>query len=320
MTATVLVTGATGFVGGALARHLVEQGCTVRGASRTALPSSAQGIESFIVDLTEPTDWAAALRGADSLVHCAARVHVMRESSADPLAEFRRANVEGTLNLARQAADAGVRRFVFLSSVKVLGESTPPDRPFLPDSPPAPQDAYGVSKHEAEEGLRQLSAATGMQLVIIRPPLVYGPGVKGNFAALVRMVRRGLPLPFGAIENRRSLVALDNLVSFVALCADPNRSPSAAGQAFLVSDGVDESTAGLVRKIASAYGRRPLLVPLPPSLIRMAAWLAGRQAAADRILGSLQVDSSKCGRLLGWKPVLTIDEQLRKMARHDAGA
>lgn len=317
MNTPLLVTGASGFVGSALARHLVERGFAVRGTARGASSAMPAGVHPIHAELAERTDWSAALGGVDTVVHCAARVHVMREAAVDPLAEFRRVNVEGTLGLARQAAAAGVRRFVFLSSIKVLGESTRPGRPFTPDDRPAPEDAYGTSKHEAEAALLALAAATGLEVVIIRPPLVYGPGVKGNFASLVRWVRRGRPLPFGAIDNRRSLVALDNLVSFSALCADRARSPSAANQVYLVSDGQDESTPDLVRRIARAYGARPALLPVPPALMRGAARLLGRQAAADRLLGSLQVDSAKCGQL-GWRPAVTMDQQLEKMARDDA--
>jgi len=319
VTKCVLVTGATGFVGNALARRLAQGPFHVRGSVRQAARSLPANVEQVRGDLTSETDWSAALHDVHAVVHCAARVHVMHDTSADPLSEFRHANVAGTLHLARQAASAGVRRFVFLSSVKVLGESSAPGRPLHPDAVPAPQDAYAVSKLEAEGGLRSLAAATGMEVVIIRPPLVYGPGVKGNFAALVRWIQRGRPLPFGAVENRRSLVALDNLVSFAELCADVERSPAAANQAFLVADGADESTAELVRKIARAYGTQARLVSVPPALMRWGARILGKQAAADRLLGSLQVDSSKCTDLLGWKPVVTMDEQLKSMAAVDAG-
>lgn len=320
MSTTVLVTGASGFVGNALARDLVrEPRFSVRGAVRAGafLPDAVLPVQG---ELSSSADWDAQLKGVDVVVHCAARVHVMRDSSPDPLADYRSTNVDGTLQLARQAARAGVRRFVFLSSLKVLGELTQPGRPLRPDDKPAPQDAYGISKLEAETGLRALAASSGMELVIVRPPLVYGPGVKGNFAALVRWIRRERPLPFGLIENQRSLVALDNLVSFISLCVDRSKSPAAASHAFLLSDADDQSTPELARRIARAYGKLPLLLPVPPALMRGAARLVGRHAAADRLLGSLQVDSAKCLQLLGWKPVVTMDEQLERMASHDASA
>jgi nucleoside-diphosphate-sugar epimerase len=241
---------------------------------------------------------------------------MMHEKLANPLAEYRRVNVQGTENLARQAVQAGVRRFVFISSVKVNGEATSPGQPFTPADAPAPQDAYGQSKHEAERALWQVALDTGMEVVVIRPPLVYGPGVKGNFAQMVQWVRRGVPLPLGALDNRRSLVALDNLVGFIALCADPARSPQAANQTFLVADGDDVSTPEMLRRVAHAYGVRARLLPVPVGLMRGAARLLGQAAVADRLFGSLQVDASKARTLLGWTPEVTMQAQLRKMALH----
>lgn len=265
------------------------------------------------------TDWARVLeQGVDVVVHCAARAHVMHDELANPLTEYRRVNVQGTENLARQAAAAGVRRFVFISSVKVNGEATQPGQPFTPADAPAPQDDYGLSKHEAEQALWQVARDTGMEVVIIRPPLVYGPGVKGNFARMVQWVRQGVPLPLGAVHNRRSLVALDNLVDFITLCASPERSPQAANQTFLVSDGDDVSTTELLRRVAHAYGVPVRLLPVPVGLMRGAARLLGKTAVADRLLGSLQVDASKARDLLGWTPPVTMHEQLRKMALYDA--
>lgn len=242
----------------------------------------------------------------------------MKEGSGDPLAEYRRVNVQGTLALARQAAQAGVRRFIFLSSIKVNGERTGNGKSFCEADLPLPEDAYGLSKLEAEQGLMPLTQETGMEIVIIRPPLVYGPGVKGNFASMVRWVRKGIPLPFGAVRNKRSLVALENLVNFITLCADPERSPRAANEVFLISDGEDVSTTELLRKVACAYGVSPRLLPVPVGLLRIAAGVLGKRAVADRLLGSLVVDSSKARELLGWKPVISMDEQLRKMALHDS--
>jgi nucleoside-diphosphate-sugar epimerase len=225
--------------------------------------------------------------------------------------------VKGTLNLARQAAAYGVKRFVFLSSVKVNGECTLNGCAFRAADIPAPEDAYGISKLEAEQGLMDLARETGMEVVIIRPPLVYGPGVKGNFASLVRWVRKGIPLPLGVVHNKRSLVALENLVDFIALCADPERSKLAANEVFLISDGEDVSTNGLLRKVANAYSVAPRLMPIPVLWIRTVARLLGKRAVADRLLGSLVVDSSKAWDLLGWKPVVSMDEQLKNMALHD---
>ncbi len=255
------------------------------------------------------TDWSNALHGVDVVVHCAARVHVMQDGASDPLAAYRRVNVEGTLNLARQAAARGVRRFIFVSSIKVNGEATQPGHPFKADGAPAPLDLYGVSKLEAEQVLRALEAETGMEVVIVRPPLVYGPGVKANFASMMRWVERGVPLPLGAIHNARSMVALDNLVDLLMVCI---KHPSAAGQTFLVSDGEDVSTTELLRRTAQARGKKPLLVPVPAAVLELGAALLGKRAVAQRLCGSLQVDIEKTRNLLNWAPPLTLDQGLRK--------
>ncbi|MDO7597788.1 MAG: NAD-dependent epimerase/dehydratase family protein, partial [Pseudomonadota bacterium] len=226
---------------------------------------------------------------------------------------FRRLNVDGTLNLARQAADAGVKRFVFISSIKVNGEMTLVAQPFKADDNFLPTDPYGLSKYEAEQGLLAIAKETGMEVVIIRPPLVYGPGVKANFSAMMKWIDKGLPLPFGTIHNQRSLVALDNLVDFIALCADRKKSYKAANEVFLISDGEDVSTTTLLQKVARAFGKKPRLIPVPVGLMIFAAKLIGKGDIANRLFGSLQVDSSKARDLLGWQPVVTMDEQLAKM-------
>lgn len=312
----ILVTGATGFVGTRLCQVLEEEGHEVVRVGRHVTSPSCVDIGEIGPD----TDWRPALGNPDAIVHLAARVHVMQDAAIDPLAEFRRINVDGTLNLARQAAASGVARFVYVSSIKVNGESTSPTMPFRADDPPAPQDAYAVSKHEAETGLRALAQNDALEVVIVRPPLVYGPGVKGNFASLVNWVRKGVPLPLGAVCNRRSLLALDNLVDFIALCADRDRSPQAAGQVFLIADGMALSTPELFRKVACAYGVRARLIPVPERWLRMAGKLLGKSAEADRILGSLVVDISKARDLLGWRPVVTADQQLQQMARDVAAS
>lgn len=260
-------------------------------------------------DLTASTHWAAALQGVSAVLHCAARVHVMAEAAANPLDEFRRVNVQGTLNLARQAAASGVRRFVFVSSIKVNGEATPTGSSFTADDLPTPLDAYGISKMEAEQGLREIASQTGMQVVIVRPPLVYGPGVKANFAAMMRWLQRGVPLPLGAIHNQRSLVALDNLVDLLVTCIT---HPAAANQTFLVSDGEDVSTTELLRRMGQAMGKPARLLPVPANWLQLAAMLVGKRAVAQRLCGSLQVDIEKTRQLLGWSPPLTLDQGLKK--------
>jgi nucleoside-diphosphate-sugar epimerase len=304
----VFVTGANGFVGGEVLQRLnVMSGLQVLGSVRRAAEMTGATVVE-VGDLTAQTDWSMALAGADAVVHLAARVHVMQDIEADPLTAFRVVNVDGTLNLARQAAAAGVKRFVFISSVKVNGESTPPGGAFTEVDAPNPQDAYGQSKHEAEQGLRQLSTDTGMEVVIIRPPLVYGPGVKANFAALTRAVKRGWPLPLGAVHNQRSLVALDNLVDFIVICIT---HPQAANQTFLVSDGQDLSTTELVRGMAQAAGVPARLLPLPVWALQAGASLLGKGDAVQRLCGNLQVDISKARSLLGWVPPVTVEEGLR---------
>ena len=307
----VLVTGASGFVGRAVCAEAAARGFAVGAATRSTSGFSG-GIENILVgNIDARTDWQPALAGCQAVVHTAARVHVMTEAAGNPLDEFRRVNVQGSLNLAEQAAAAGVGRFVFISSVKVNGEATLPGRPFTADDVSAPLDAYGVSKMEAEQGLREIAARTGMELVIIRPPLVYGPGVRANFAAMMHWLRRGVPLPLGAIHNQRSLVALGNLVDLIITCLS---HPAAANQTFLVSDGQDVSTSELLRRMGQAMNHPARLIPVPAGLLTQAAALLGKGEVAQRLCGSLQVDIEKTHTLLNWQPPLTLDQGLKKAA------
>jgi UDP-glucose 4-epimerase len=309
----VLVTGANGFVGRAVvARCVREPGWTCRAAVRAGAPQ-AEGAETVrIGDLDKGTDWRHALQGVQAVVHTAARVHVMRDTARDPLAEYRRVNVAGTEALARQAAEAGVRRLVFVSSIKVLGERTAPGRPFTDGDLPAPQDPYGVSKLEAEQVLGRVAAETGLEVAIVRPVLVYGPGVSANFAALVRAVYRGIPLPLGRVHNRRSMVAVDNLADLLVRCVTHQ---AAAGGTFFVSDGEDLSTPALVRRLARHLGVRPRLWPVPVSVLRVAGCLTGRGAVVDRLCGSLQVDMSATCATIEWRPPVTVDAAFARLAR-----
>lgn len=285
----------------------------VRVAQRGRAAPWPEGVEVAQIDgLSVAQSWGEALQGVEVVIHCAARVHVMDEQAADPLAEFRAVNVEATRHLAQQAAAAGVTRFVFVSSIKVNGEETAAGRPFTADATPRPQDAYGQSKLEAEQALFAIAAQTGLEVVVVRPPLVYGPGVKANFASLMRALQRRLPLPFGAIDNRRSLVARDNLVDLLLCCA---RHPAAAGQVFLVSDGEDLSTAQLCRGLSQALGVRPRLLPVPPALLRLLGRLTGRSQQVQRLLGSLQVDISATCRRLDWRPPVRVEQALRETAQ-----
>ncbi|MEW9902634.1 UDP-glucose 4-epimerase family protein [Pseudomonas putida] len=315
MTQRVFLTGATGFVGSAVAKRLLADGgcslvCAVR-SDAAPVPSVAQSV--VCRDFTVLDGWQVALSGVDVVIHSAARVHVMNDTEADPLAAFRRVNVEGTLNLARQAAAAGVKRFVFISSIKVNGEGTQPGKAYRADDAASPQDPYGVSKHEAEQQLLQLAAEGGIEVVIIRPVLVYGPGVKANFLAMMRWLERGVVLPFGAIGNQRSLVALDNLVDLIVTCAS---HPAAANQIFLVSDGEDLSTTELLRRMAAALGKPARLLPVPAWMLSLAATCLGRKALSQRLCGSLAVNIDKTRALLGWTPPVKVDAALSATARH----
>ena len=313
----ILITGANGFLGSAIIATLEARGIPVRGAVRTLSLSD----HVIVGDIRSDTNWLPALKNIDTVVHTAARVHVMNDSFSDQIDEYRKVNVEGTLNLARQAVNSNVRRFIFISSIKVNGESTRLGLPFATDDQPNPKDPYGISKWEAEVGLQRVAKDKGLEVVIIRPPLVYGTGVKANFASMIKWMGKAVPLPFGAIHNQRSLVALDNLVSFISLCTDREKSPKAANQVFLISDGEDVSTTQLLRKVGQALNLqspsciKAWLVPVPVSIMTFFAKLLGKGDMANRLFGSLQVDSSKARDLLGWEPVITMDEQLAKMAK-----
>lgn len=321
----VLITGASGFVGRAACARLVAQGLEVVGAVRQMPAQPVTGVDYRIVgDLDADTNWRAALAGVEGVIHCAARVHVMRETSDDPLAAFRSANVAGTERLARQAVAAGVKRLVFISSIKVNGEETSPASPlpsllprgergsFREDDAPAPQDPYGQTKWEAEAMLARVAQETGLEVVIVRPPLVYGPGVKGNLARLLSWVERGVPLPLAGIRNARSLIGIDNFTSALQACLI---HPAAAGRTYLVRDGEDVSTPELVRRLGRHLGKPARLFALPAPLLEGLAALVGRRADVQRLTGSLVVDDSRIRRELNWIPPRTLDEGLAQMTR-----
>ena len=311
MNRTALVTGANGFVGRALCKEMLRRGWRVRGALRQTGHSNA-GAEPLVVgNIDGNTDWSVALRGIDVVIHLAARVHVMKDIAADPLAEFIKVNLYGTSNLAQQAARAGVKRFVYVSSVKVNGEQTTESQPYTESDEPDPQDPYAISKWRAEQDLRRIAQETGMEVEIVRPPLVYGPGVKGNFISLLAAIDRGIPLPLAGANNLRSLVYVDNLVDALIVCAT---HPAAAGQTYLVSDGDDVSTAMLVERIAQALGRNSRAFYFPPVLLRAMAAVLGRAEQVDRLFGSLRVDDEKIRRELAWSPPYTLEQGLRATA------
>lgn len=304
----VLVTGATGFVGGALCRVLAAEGFHVIAGIRHGADYAGASETRALGDLGADTELATALAGVDSVVHLAARAHMIADSAADPMAEYRRVNTDGTRRLAEAAIAAGVRRFVFLSSVKVNGEATHA-APFSESDAPAPEDDYGVSKWEAEQVLARLSDDSTMETVVLRTPLVYGPGVKANFLSLLKLCDSPLPLPLGGITgNRRSLIYLGNLTDALR-CALIH--PEAAGQTYLVGDNDDVSTATLARRIRHALGRPARLLPVPATALRTALMLSGRRAAADRLLGSLAIDTGRITRDLDWSPPYTMDQGLQ---------
>lgn len=299
----VLVTGANGFVGRAVCVRLSAQGHDVVKGVRIAHEPD----ETSIGDIDNATAWDAVLKNCDAVVHLAARVHVMNETAVDPLIEFRRVNTAGTLNLARQAAAVGIKRFIYMSSIKVNGEAGIFSGAMLAQ----PQDAYAQSKWEAETGLQAVAATTGLELVILRPPLVYGPGVSANFLRLLQSVNRRTPLPFGLIRNRRSLIYIGNLADAVSVSVT---HPHAAGRTYLVSDGEDVSTPELIRLMAECLGRPARLLPVPPSWLRFAGGLIGKTAEVDRLLGSLALDSAPIREELGWLPPSSLYEGLQATA------
>lgn len=315
MKTQLLITGSSGFVGRRLIQQL--QGHTnynIRALVRRMPDVLSTGVDyGLLPDFSAVTAEHPALQGIDVVVHLASRVHVMNDTESDPLEAFRRVNVGHTLQLAHSAVAAGAKRFIFVSSVKVNGEQTVLGRPYSETDKPLPVDPYGISKMEAEDALRELAVQTGLEVVIVRPVLVYGPGVKANFSNMMKWLNKGVPLPFGAISNQRSLVALDNLVSFILTCVS---HPAAANQTFLISDGEDVSTTQLLVRLGKSLGSPARLMPVPEWLLVLGAILLGRKSLSQRLCGSLQVDITKGRQLLGWAPVVTLDEGLDTTAQH----
>lgn len=318
----VLITGASGFIGRRLVEHVLSRGFEVVATSRNAADVSraprAAAFSAFESgDIGAGTDWRPALGGVDAVVHTAARVHVMRDAASDSESLYRQTNAEGTRALAEQAAEAGVRRFVFLSSIKVNGERTERGRTFTARDVPAPTDAYSRSKWAAEQALARIAAASPMTCVTVRPTLVYGPGVRANFMALVRAVQKGIPLPLGSIDNRRSMVGLSNLVELLVACLE---CPVDSSTTFLASDGDDLSTPQLIRKIAAALGRSPCLLPFPPSMLALAGRVLGQSDRVARVVESLQVDIGETISGAGWSPQHSVDNELRLLVAAARGA
>jgi nucleoside-diphosphate-sugar epimerase len=308
----ILVTGATGFLGKHLLSHLENKLSHITVLLRT---ENEQFTNSVVVSrFNGDSDFNKAVVERDVIIHCAARVHVMNDTANDPLESFREVNTYGTLNLAQQAAAAGVKRFIFISSIKVNGESTELGKPFKDDYNFIPTDYYGLSKYEAEVGLRKIANETGMEVVIIRPPLVYGPGVKANFAAMMCLAAKGLPIPFGSItKNRRSLVSVYNLVDLIVNCIF---HPNAANQTFLVSDDEDLSTAQMLKELSIALGKNSKMPFLPVKLFEIAGKITGKSAIVERLCGSLQVDVSKTKKLLNWQPPVSVKEGFARTAEY----
>lgn len=310
---SVLVTGASGFVGLRLCKRLADEGCTVRYAVRSSVRLAAlpfPGMERCVIeDIGPATDWSKALYGIDTIVHLAARVHQMNDQKANPLAEFRHVNVAGTERLAQMAAKAGVKRIVFTSSVKVHGEER--EILYCESDPLMPQDNYGISKMEAERILRQIEAKSGLEVAIVRPPLVYGPGVKANFLSMMKVIASGFPLPLASVANKRSMIYVGNLIDALSLCV---RHPAAAGRTYLVSDGDDVSTPELIRRVSSALNKPARLYPFPISLLRLLGRLLGKSPTIDRLTGTLLVDITNIQAELGWRPPFTMQEGLSATA------
>ncbi len=310
----ILLTGASGFLGKGIVNHL-ERSHKHKLSLVFRKNDFSHGDRKFFVgDIDNSTDFHESLYRQDVVIHTAARVHIMRDNSGEAISKFRKVNVEGTLNLARQAVEAGVKRFIFVSSIKVNGEFTVGSKTFSEQDSPNPKDAYALSKYEAEKGLMAIANSSDMEVVILRPPLIYGPDVKGNFETLIKVVKSNFPLPFGLLDNRRSLVALDNLVNLITTCID---HPSAKNNVFLVSDGLDISSLDLVKEISRAYGAHPYIFSVSVSFMNIIANFLGKRQIAQRLFGNLRIDISKTCNLLDWKPTVSMAQQLKKMVDHD---
>ena len=309
----ILLTGANGFLGKSLLKDLLNDSYTVTASSRriSILPSGCVGFG--IVNMDSKTNWTDALAHQNVVIHCAARVHVMDEKSSDPLEEFREVNTRGTINLAKQASNSGVKRFIFISSIKVGGESSSLGNPLTEDRKYVPDDPYGLSKYEAEQQLLELAKHSAMEVVIIRPTLIYGPGVKANFESMMNWASKPIPLPFGSITNKRSLVSIDNLISLIKVCLT---HPNAKNEIFYVNDDNDVSTSDLLRKLYRSFRNKTPLIPMPMTLINLLFKLIGKGGYSARLLGSLQVDISKAKTLLNWTPPYSIDDSIDKTVKH----